>query len=193
MKEDAETLVLRVFLKTVDVLGGPEKLVEHKGINWLPSLLLACYSVVLKEEYLEAEQEIAQRLGITLQTVKNILRAEPMKVSDTKDLNIHTVGSVAKIAYRLVKNGLDDLRLSLEFSKRLAEALDVPWVYKVLRRLRFSDFPIQSPQDLKDKLKKIYIKGRSAEEVLEELEYPINSPLELVKNIRENLKMHGFE
>ncbi len=204
-EENTEVLILRVFLKGVDILGGLQNLVEHKIANWLPSLLIACYTVVLKEEHMKTEQEIAQQLNITLQTVKNILRAEPSKATmgvitaegvsekEGKDMNIQTAGSVAKIAYRLIKNGLDDVRLSLELSKSLVKALDITWAYLILKKLKWNDFPIESPQDIKEKVKKVYIKGRLAEEVLEELDYPINTPLDLIKLIKENLKMYGLE
>jgi len=187
----------------VEILGGLQNLVKHKIANWLPSLLIACYTVVLKEEYMKTEQEIAQQLNITLQTVKNILRAEPSKdtmgviegVSEKegKDMNVQTAGSVAKIAYRQIKNGLDDVRLSLELSKSLVKALDITWAYLILKKLKWNDFPIESPQDVKEKVKKVYIKGRLAEEILEELDYPINTPMELIKLIKENLKMYGLE
>ncbi|WP_029551952.1 bacterio-opsin activator [Thermocrinis jamiesonii] len=198
LDEDVETLVLRVFLKSIDLLGGLQNFVEHRRINWLPSLLLACYSVVLKEEYMKTEQEIAQRLKITPQTVKNILRADPsVEIVKTekegKDISVHTAGSIAKIAYRLVKYGLDDVRISLEFSKSTVKALDITWAYVILKKLKWNDFPIASPQDIKERLKKIYIKGRLAEEILEDLDYPINTPVELIKLIKENLKMYGLE
>ncbi|WP_333784962.1 bacterio-opsin activator [Thermocrinis sp.] len=202
-EDNTEVLVLRVFLKSVEILGGLQNLVKHKIANWLPSLLIACYTVVLKEEYMKTEQEIAQQLNITLQTVKNILRAEPSKdtmgviegVSEKegKDMNVQTAGSVAKIAYRQIKNGLDDVRLSLELSKSLVKALDITWAYLILKKLKWNDFPIESPQDVKEKVKKVYIKGRLAEEILEELDYPINTPMELIKLIKENLKMYGLE
>ncbi len=197
-EENVEALALRTFLKGIEILGGLQNIIERKGTNWLPSLFIACYTVILKEECMKTEQEIAQQLSITLQTVKNILRSEPIRILESpdeeeKEMNLHTLGSVAKVAYRLVKGGSDNLLLSLEFSKDLAKALDITWAYLILKKLKCSDFPIESPEDVKEKLKKVYIKGRLAEEVLEELDYPINTPVELIKLIKDNLKMYGLE
>jgi len=195
-EDQVEALVLRTFLKAVEILGGLQKLVKKKNTDWLSPLLLACYTVVLKEEYLKTEQEIAQYLGITHQTVKNILRAEHLKAwqdEEGKDLSVHMAGSIAKTAYRLIKEDLDNVSLVLEFFKNFAKALDITWAHLILRKLRGNDFPIESPEDIKEKLGKVYIKGRLAQEILEEIEYPINTPMELVEKIKENLKMYGLE
>jgi len=110
LEEHVEALTLRVFLKSLELLGGTQKLVQTRATNWLSSLLLASYTVVLKEEFLKSEQEIAQRLRITPQTVKNILRSEPLVdnleklfESESKDLNIHTAGGIAKARLQISK------------------------------------------------------------------------------------------
>jgi probable regulatory domain-containing protein len=200
LEEQIETLTLRVFLKSLELLGGTHKLVKTRATGWLSSLLLASYTVVLREEHLKSEQEIAQRLGITLQTVKNILRSEPMVgnleevfKSEGKELNIHTAGGIAKLAYRLVKDQKDHTGLCLELSKRTAEALDIAWAKILLRRLEEQDFPVTSAQPIKEKLGKVWLSGRSAQEVLEELDYPIHTPIELIEKIKENLRMYGLE
>jgi len=200
LEEHIEALTLRVFLKSLELLGGTQKLVQTRATGWLSSLLLASYTVVLKEEYLKSEQEIAQRLRITPQTVKNILRSEPLVdnleevfKSEGKDLNIHTAGSIAKLAYRLIKDQKDHTGLCLEFSRRTAGALGIAWAKILLRRLEEKDFPVQSAQNLKEKLGKVWLSGRSAQEVLEELDYPIHTPIELIEKIKENLRMYGLE
>jgi predicted transcriptional regulator len=81
----------------------------------------------------------------------------------------------------------------LEFSRRTAGALDVVWAKILLRRLEEKDFPVQSAQHLKEKLGKVWLSGRSAQEVLEELDYPIHTPVELIEKIKENLRMYGLE
>ena len=73
VEQDFEALVLRVFLKSIDVRGGLSKLADYKTLTWLPSLARAVYCVVLREEYFKTEEEIAQRVGLTIQTVRNIL------------------------------------------------------------------------------------------------------------------------
>ncbi|MCS6957773.1 MAG: bacterio-opsin activator [Aquificaceae bacterium] len=205
VEKDLEALVMRVFLKSIDVLGGLSKLAEYKTLTWLPSLARAVYCVVLREEYYKTDAEIAQKVGLTEQTVRNILRADPSTAmeklkrveelleEERKDLKVHTAGGIAKLAYRLVKEGHEESSVFLQYCERVAHALDIPWAYMVLKRLRGTDFPIESADSLKDKLEGIYIKGRTAAEVLQELEYPIRNPAELLHRIRENLKMHGLE
>ncbi len=205
VEQDLEALVLRVFLKSIDVLGGLSKLADYKTLTWLPSLARAAYCVVLREEYLKSEEEIAQRVGLTIQTVRNILRADTSKVmeklksieelieEEKKDLKVHTAGGVAKLAYKLVKEGQEEAKVFLQYCERIAYALDIPWAYMILKKLKGTDFPINSPSDILDRFENIYIKGRTAKEVLTELEYPIRNPAELLHKIKENLKMHGLE
>jgi predicted transcriptional regulator len=81
----------------------------------------------------------------------------------------------------------------LEFSRRAAGALDIAWAKILLRRLEEKDFPIQSAQNLKEKLGRVWLSGRSVQEVLEELDYPIHTPIELIEKIKENLRMYGLE
>ncbi len=205
VEQDLEALVLRVFLKSIDVLGGLSKLADYKTLTWLPSLARAVYCVVLREEYFKTEEEIAQKVGLTIQTVRNILRADPNKVmeklksieelieEERKELKVHTAGGVAKLAYKLVKEGQEESKVFLQYCERVAYALDVPWAYMVLKRLKGTDFPINSAEAILDKLENVYIKGRTAREVIQELEFPIKNPAELLHKIKENLKMHGLE
>ncbi len=205
VETDVEGLVTRVFLKSIDLLGGLQKLAEYRTLTWLPSLARAAFAVVLREEFLKTEEEIAEQVGLTKQTVRNILRADPdlalykikhldeLTQEEKKELKVHTAGGIAKLAYKLVKEGHEEPKIFLEYCTQAAEALDVPWAYMVLKRIKGVDFPIQSPEDIKDKLDGIMIKGRKAEEVIQEIEYPIKNPAELLHRIKENLKMHGLE
>ncbi|MFN7064612.1 MAG: bacterio-opsin activator [Aquificaceae bacterium] len=196
-----EPLVLRTFLKAIHMLYGFS---NYKIFAWLPSIARAVYCVVLREEYLRTEEEIAQRVGLTLQTVRNILRADPNMVleklnnleafvEEERELKVHTAGGIAKLAYKLVKEGHEEPKVFLLYCERTAYALDIPWAYMTLRRLKDVNFPIKSPEDILDKLDNIYIKGRTAKEVLKEIDYPIKNPAELLYKIRENLKMYGLE
>lgn len=205
VEQDMEALVSRVFLKAIDLLGGFSKLVEYRTLTWLPSLVRACYTVILREEYLKTEQEIAERVGLTGQTVRNILRADPtvtmekikrledLVEEERKEMKVHTAGGLAKLAYKLIKEGHEESKVFIEYCERIAHALDIPWAYITLRRLKGVDFPIGSAEDIKEKLVGVYIKGRPAEEVIAELEYPIRNPAELLHKVKENLKMHGIE
>jgi probable regulatory domain-containing protein len=205
VQQDLEALVSRVFLKAIDLLGGFSKLVEYRTLTWLPSLVRASYAVVLREEYLKTEQEIAQQVGLTVQTVRNILRADPtitmekikrleeLLQEERKEMKVHTAGGLAKLAYKLIKEGHEESKIFMDYCERIAYALDIPWAYMTLRRLKGVDFPIRSPQEIKEKLSGIFIKGRPAEEVISQIEYPIKNPAELLHKIKENLKMHSIE
>jgi probable regulatory domain len=76
-EKDLEHLVSRVFFKSIDLLGGLNKLTEFRTLTWLPSLARSAYVIVLREEYLKTEEEIAEKVGLTKNTVRNILRADP--------------------------------------------------------------------------------------------------------------------
>ncbi len=202
---DVEPLVTRVFLKAIDLLGGLHKLAEYRTLTWLPSLARASFAVVLREEYLKTEEEIAESVGLTKQTVRNILRADPelaiykiqhieeLTQEEKKELRVHTAGGIAKLAYKLVKDGHEEPKIFLEYCTQTAEALDIPWAYMVLKRIKGLDFPIHSPEDIGERLEGIMIKGRKAQEVIAEIDYPIKNPAELLHRIKENLKMHGIE
>ncbi len=114
---DEEKIVREVFLKCIDLLGGITRLAEFRNLTWLASLARASYAVVLREEFMMSEDAIAQRLGLTRQTVRNILRADPKKAlsrvkemdsiepEEKRELRVHTAGGLAKKAYRLIKEG----------------------------------------------------------------------------------------
>lgn len=76
-ESEIEHLVTRVFFKAIELLGGLNKLIEFRTLTWLPSLARAAYAIVLKEEYMKTYEEIAERVGLTKNTVRNILRADP--------------------------------------------------------------------------------------------------------------------
>jgi len=114
-KVDPEERVKKVFLKAVELLGGFKALAEFRSLTWLPSIARAVYAVVLKEEYNRSDEEIAEQLGLTKESVRNMLRGDPEqvmeKIKDIKELSseegkemrIHTAGSLARLAYRLLK------------------------------------------------------------------------------------------
>ncbi|MFN3813933.1 MAG: bacterio-opsin activator [Aquificaceae bacterium] len=205
VEHDLDILVSRVFLKAIDLLGGFPKLTEFRTLTWLPSLVRAVYVVILREEYFKSEQEIAKRVGLTEQTVRNILKSDPVTTleklkkleefieEEKKELRVHTAGGIAKIAYKLTKEGNEEPKMFLEYCERVAYALDVPWAYIMLRKIKSMDFPIRAFEEIKGKLAGVYIKGRLADEVISELEYPINNPPELLRKVKENLKMHGLD
>jgi probable regulatory domain-containing protein len=203
---DLEQLVTRVFFKAIDLLGGLSKLAEFRTLTWLPSLARAAYVVVLREEYLRTEEEIAQKVGITKNTVRNILRADPtlamkkiqkleeLAKEEKKELKVHTAGGIAKLAYKMVKEGNEAEILShfcTVVAEEVARALDIPWAYAVLKHLKGVKFPIQDSQVLKERLKGVKIKTHPAEEVMDKLPYPIRTPAILLHEIK--LVISGLE
>ncbi len=201
---DVETLVTRVFLKAIDLLGGLHRLAEYKTLTWLPSLARAAFVVVLREEFLKTEEEIAEFVGITRQTVRNILRADPelalykiqhideLTKEERKQLRVHTAGGIAKIAYKKVKEG-EEPKVFLEYCTMAAEALEIPWAYLILKKIKGTHFPIEKADELVDKVKGVVIKGLSAEDVIQKIEYPVKNPADLLHKIKLHLKMMGVE
>ncbi|HEX16066.1 MAG TPA: bacterio-opsin activator [Deltaproteobacteria bacterium] len=191
---DPDAMAMRVFLKALEILGGPRKLVEYRNLTWLPSLLEAAYAVVLSEEFMKTEDDIAQFLGLTRQTVRNILRADPDLVMkklegelEDKSLKAHTAGGLAKLAHREVKEGRDNLTLFVELVLQGSEALGIFWPAEVLRRIKGLDFPV-GKEELLDRLKGLKVKDRDVSEVLTALNYPVKNPAQLLKEMREALE-----
>ncbi len=201
---EIEHLVNRVFFKAIELLGGLNKLAEFRTLTWLPSLARAVFVVVLKEEYMKTDEEIAYKVGLTKNTVRNILRADPelalqkIKVmeelvdEEKRDLKVHTAGGIAKLAYKEIKEGRD-AQILLQYASVLAEdlarGLDIPWAYLVLRKTKGIKYPINSPEELKERLEGITIKGVSIEEIINNLQYPIKTPAILIHEIKEYLKI----
>lgn len=199
-----EPLVLKVFLKSIELLGGLKQLAEYRTLTWLPSIARAAYAVVLQEEYNKFAEEIASEIGLTKQTVQNILRADPdlamgkikrmkeLVEEEGQEIRTHTAGGLAKLAYKLIKEGHDLNLLALEYSTQMADTFqeEIPWVYQVLKNIKDVDFPIQDPQFIKEKLGKIQVKGKSIEELADKLSYPINNPAELLKQLKNSAQSY---
>ncbi len=200
IEEDYEILATRVFLKTLDIIGGLKKLVEYRTLTWLPSLARSAMVVVLREEFFKTDEEIAEEVGLTKQTVKNILRADPEAAlqklqsidqfteEERKSVPVHLAGGLAKRAYELIKYKGEEPQIALLYTSQTAQALEVPWAYAVLKALKGTDFPVTSPESLKEKLAGIVVKDRPMEEVIARISYPVANPAELLRKIREALE-----
>ncbi len=205
---DIKYLAERVFFKSIDLLGGLDKLAEYRNLTWLPSIARASFVIVLKEEYLKTEDEIAEFIGLTRNTVRQILRADPnlalykiehideLNEEEKKQLKVHTAGGIAKLAYKLVKGGEDSQTL-MEYCRSMAEEIttmqcDAPWSYLVLKNIKGVKYPISSENDLIDKLKHISIKGISGEEIVKNIPYPIKNPAMLLKEIKDYIASKGL-
>lgn len=197
---NVEPLVLRIFMKSIELLGGLKQLAEFRTLTWLPSIARAAYAVVLKEEFNKIEDEIAKEIGLTRQTVRNILRADPemalrkiekmkeLLKTEGKELKVHTAGGIAKLAYKLIKEGQEESNLFLEFSSQILESLseEVPWAYKVLKAIkeRGVKFPIRDSSQIIEKLSGIKVKDRDISELADKVQYPINNPAILLNKIK---------
>ncbi len=201
-EDNVKYLAERVFFKSIDLVGGLYKLTEYRNLTWLPSLARAAFVVVLREEYLKTENEIAEFVGISRNTVRMILRADPnlalykiqhideLNKEEKQQLKIHTAGGIAKLAYRLVKSG-EDSQTVMEYCRAMAERItmecDAPWSYLVLKHIKGLHYPVREPKVLAERLKNIQIKGFSGDEIAENLIYPIKNPAELLKEIKDFL------
>lgn len=203
-KDDIENFAGRVFFKCIDLIGGLNKLALFRTLTWLPSLARASFVVVLREEYLKTEDEIAKHVGLTRNSVRNILRAkleiEPEKLEEFleeqkekgKDLKIHVAGSIAKLAYKLVKEG-EESQILLEFSRKISQdaiyEFDIPWAYLVLKNIKGLKYPINSQDELIERIGDIKLpNGIEIKNVLNKLKYPIKNPSELLHEIKENME-----
>jgi len=105
--------------------------------------------------------------------VRNILRADPelamykiqhfdeLTKEERRQLRVHTAGGIAKLAYKKVKEG-EEPKVFLEFCTMTAEALEVPWAYLLLKRIKGTHFPVEKPDELIKKVKGLVIKGFKA-------------------------------
>ncbi len=190
---DVDTWAIRVFLKALELIGGPRKLMEYRNLTWIPSLMVASYAVVLKEFALKTEDEIAEFTGVSRQTIRNILRADEnlglkkiMGEIESKDVKVHTAGSLAKLALKEIKEGRDHIVIFSKAFEIAYESLGITWPIEVLRRIKGLDFPVEKDQ-LLERLAGLTIEGKSSEEILEQISYPVASPAELLHKIKQVL------
>jgi probable regulatory domain-containing protein len=190
---DIDAMAIRVFLKSLELIGGPRKLIEYRNLTWIPSLMEASYAVVLRDMANKTEAEIAEFLGSTRQTVRNMLRAEPELVIkklegelEEKTPRAHTAGGLAKLAYKEIKEGRENLTMFLHLLQVASESLGVFWPVEIMRRMKGADFPL-GKEELLERLKGLKVKEKNIEEILEKLSYPVKSPADLLAQIRENL------
>lgn len=108
-EENYDELALQTFTNVIKELGGPKKMIQYRQLTWLPSLMEACYVVVLQEKGKKTVDEIASMLGITKETVKRILSSDPEAVKkkiegEEKELSVHIAGGLAKLAWENIKD-----------------------------------------------------------------------------------------
>jgi probable regulatory domain-containing protein len=191
---DLEATVLRVFLKVIDLVGGPKALAEKKRLTWAGSLMTAAYVVVLAQEALKGEEAIARELGLSSAAVRQILRADPdaalkrvSEMGEGEAIRTHIAGGLAKAAYRLIRQGQEEPRVLRFFLERFVEVMGIPWAVLTLKAVKGLDFPADKAV-LLERLKGLKIQDIPAEELLERLEYPVQNPADLLHQIRLHLE-----
>jgi len=205
---EVKYLAERVFFKSIDLVGGLDRLAKYRNLTWLPSMARASFVIVLKEEFFKTEDEIAEFVGLSTTTVRQILRADPnlalykiehldeLSEEEKKQLKVHTAGGIAKLAYKYVKAG-EDSQTVMEYCRQIsAEAVaqcDAPWAYLILKNIKGTHYPITEAKILEEKIGHLEIKGISAKEIIKNLHYPIKNPAMLLKEIKEYLQMKGLE
>ncbi|OAQ20839.1 bacterio-opsin activator [Thermosulfurimonas dismutans] len=192
-ERDLDARALRVFLKALELLGGPRKLIELRNLTWVTSLMEASYAVILAEEGLKTEDEIAAFLGLTRQTVRNILRADPelvmMKLEGElreKTPKAHTAGGLAKLAYREIKEGRDALIFFSSLVEEGARLLGVGWPAEVLARLKGLHFPVAGTE-IGQRLKGLKVKGKDLGDIAATKDI-YHHPREILQVLSEALK-----
>ncbi|NPA75284.1 MAG: KaiC associated regulatory domain-containing protein [Euryarchaeota archaeon] len=187
-----ERIAERIFHESIRIAGGLKGLVEYRNLTWLPSLAEASYVIALKNEAIKTNREIAEYLGITEQTVKNILSADERAVEEylkgeRDKADEHIAGGLAKLAYHRIKDSLDNLEERLEIMEESARSLGVDWAVHVLSRIKGLDFPVDKDA-LLERLGGYRILGNPIEDILERIEFPVRNPAELLHKLRESIK-----
>ncbi len=189
---NVDRLAERIFRESIRIAGGLRGLVEYRNLTWLPSLAEAAYIIALKNETVRTNREIAEYLGISEQTVKNVLGADEHVVEkylrgEREKAGEHIAGGLAKLAYRRIKENRDNIDERLEIMEESARSLGVDWAVHVLSSIRGLDFPA-GREELLGRLRGYAIMGKTIEEILDGIEYPVKSPAELLHEIRRRLK-----
>ena len=188
-KADIDEMAEKVFMESIRILGGLKKLIDYRNLTWLPSLAEASYVIILKNETIKTYAEIARELGITEQTAKNIATADEEKVKayimeGEEKPKEHIAGGIAKLAYKKLKKEGEFEKI--EMNEEEAKALGIDWALHILMAIKGLDFPVEK-HNLAERLKGIKIMGKDIKEILEEIEYPVKNPAELLHKIKEKI------
>ncbi len=191
---DVDAMAIRVFLKALEILGGPRKLIEFRNLTWITSLMEAAYAIVLAEEAFKTEDDIADFLGLTRQTVRNILRADPELVMkklegelQEKTPRAHTAGGLAKLAYKEIKEGRDALIFFSAALQESARVLGVGWPAEVLARIKGLSWPAE-PEEIAGRLEGLVVDGKTLSELVRQHEGAIPHPRELLHFLAQKIK-----
>jgi len=189
---------LRIFLKAIDLAGGPQALAHKRNLTWLPSLLQASYMVALAEHG-RTEDEIARLLGVTRQTVRNALGSQVDAVKSKlirerlgeeggEEARTHVAGGLAKWAYQEIKAGREHIPFLAEVYEEFSKALGIEWPVAVLRRIRGLPFPA-SKESVAQRLQGLAaIQEVPLETLLESLPETIKNPADLLHEMKKAIE-----
>ncbi len=194
IKTDEDLLAKKVFYESINIIGGLKKLIEYKNLTWLPSLAESSYVIVLNKEFYLSSEEIAEKLGLSKQTVKNILSADENEVKkflegEVEKVDEHKAGGIAKLAYKAVKEK-NDLYLDdkeVEFIKTELKKLHKEWAIYVLMNLKGVKFPVDK-ETLLERLKNIVIEDKKIEDLVEKINFPLQKPSDVLHEIKKALE-----
>lgn len=192
---DIDTLALKVFLKSLDIAGGPRKLIEHRNLTWVPALIEAAYAVVLANEAHKTADDIAQFLGLTVPSVRNILHADPERVQHRiqqalseehreAESKTHIAGGLAKLAYQRIARGDHATSVLMLLCEQVAEILGITWPADVMRRVKDLEFPL-SREVLAAQLADVHIDRWPASQLIARLPESIVNPSMLLSHLNE--------
>nr|BBH95780.1 KaiC associated regulatory domain-containing protein [Thermogemmatispora argillosa] len=193
-EKELDHKALRVFLKALDIAGGPRKLFAYRHLTWLPSLMEAAYVIVLSRERLKTQGEIARELGLTSATVRNILGADEGRVlehlreelakhhQDEEPVKTHIAGGLAKLAYQEIAAGHENIAFLVDILRDYlgGDDMSLSWPLEILSRLQEVAFPAER-ETLTERLGDLSIDGKPVRELLEHLSYPLSSPAALLR------------
>ncbi len=116
IKQSPDDIIKELLVYSIELFGGPKKMVEYKRLTWVPSIIEALYTIYLHEEDKKNPDEIAAFLGISTNTLKNILRSSPetalKKIEEkkaidftdekevTEEIKTHIAGGIPKLVYK---------------------------------------------------------------------------------------------
>ncbi len=119
--------------------------------------------------------------------MEKIKKLEELAKEEIREMKVHTAGGIAKLAYKMVKEGNDAETLVQYYglaAEDVAKALDIPWAYAVLKCTKGIKYPIEEGSVLKERLTGLKIKNLPPEEVIEKLHFPIKNPAHLLHEIK---------
>ncbi|MBE3566725.1 MAG: bacterio-opsin activator [Thermogemmatispora sp.] len=197
-EKEVDNKALRIFLKALEIAGGPRKLFEYRHLTWLPSLMEAAYVIVLSRDHQKMQADIAKELGLSPATVKNILVADEQKVKErlkeeiegeeAGQIKTHVAGGLAKLAYQEIAQGRDNIDFLVSMLQSyLGDLAEIIWPLEVLSRIKGLDFPVEK-ETLTAHLGDLTIRGKQARELLDHLSYPLASPAALLQELAQQLR-----